>query len=147
MHDFGIIQRKIRQKSHVPCWSNYAQHRCYLVIVKLQCGAATGRTCCRWNRAGCGASLLQEHKIGGADLTQLIVSNVIMWQSEISPNHIRGRLVASALSFLILEQVRQGSQHQYLMLTTNSVNRILARVRHCWLQEQLIVALSYGECS
>lgn len=28
-----------------------------------------------------------------------------MWQSEISPNHIRGLLVASALSFLILGQL------------------------------------------
>jgi len=38
-------------------------------------------------------------------MLQLIVSNIIMWQSELSPNRIRGFLVASALSFLILGQL------------------------------------------
>lgn len=36
---------------------------------------------------------------------QLVVSNIIMWQTEISPSRMRGRLVASALTFLILGDV------------------------------------------
>lgn len=35
----------------------------------------------------------------------LIVSNVIVWQTEVTPSKIRGFAVASALSFLILGQV------------------------------------------
>ncbi|KAK4541322.1 hypothetical protein LTR36_008080 [Oleoguttula mirabilis] len=50
------------------------------------------------------AQLLVGRIVAGVGLG-LIVSNIIMWQSEISPNHIRGLLVASALSFLILGQL------------------------------------------
>ncbi|GAB7353839.1 hypothetical protein MBLNU459_g4207t2 [Dothideomycetes sp. NU459] len=50
------------------------------------------------------AQLLVGRIIAGIGLG-LIVSNVIVWQSEISPSHIRGLLVASALSFLILGQL------------------------------------------
>lgn len=37
---------------------------------------------------------------------KLVVSNIIMWQTEISPGRMRGRLVASSLTFLILGDVR-----------------------------------------
>lgn len=37
----------------------------------------------------------------------LIVSNVIVWQAEVTPSKIRGLAVASALSFLIVGQVSQ----------------------------------------
>jgi MFS family permease len=40
------------------------------------------------------------------DGLKLIVANIIVWESELSPSHIRGRLVASALTFLILGDVR-----------------------------------------
>jgi MFS family permease len=50
------------------------------------------------------AQLLVGRIVAGVGLG-LIVSNIIMWQSELSPTHIRGRLVASALSFLILGQL------------------------------------------
>lgn len=36
----------------------------------------------------------------------LITSNVIVWQSESAPRKVRGMLVASALSLLIVGQVR-----------------------------------------
>lgn len=63
----------------------------------------------------CAGSILQCSSYGLAQLLigrivagyglGLIVSNIIVWQSELSPTHIRGLLVASALSFLVLGQV------------------------------------------
>ncbi|KXT09519.1 hypothetical protein AC579_7192 [Pseudocercospora musae] len=50
------------------------------------------------------AQLLVGRIVAGVGLG-LIVSNIIMWQTELSPGHLRGLLVASALSFLILGQL------------------------------------------
>lgn len=52
------------------------------------------------------AQLIVGRIVAGVGLG-LIVSNVIVWQSEVSPSNIRGLLVASALSFLILGQVKK----------------------------------------
>ncbi|OAA64584.1 General substrate transporter [Niveomyces insectorum RCEF 264] len=47
------------------------------------------------------AQLLVGRIVAGVGLG-LVVANIIMWQSELSPGRIRGLLVASALTFLIL---------------------------------------------
>ncbi|CRG87099.1 Sugar transporter STL1 [Talaromyces islandicus] len=47
------------------------------------------------------AQLLVGRIVAGIGLG-LVVSNIIMWQTEISPSHMRGRLVAFSLTFLIL---------------------------------------------
>lgn len=50
------------------------------------------------------AQLIVGRIVAGVGLG-LIVSNVIVWQAEVTPSKIRGLAVASALSFLILGQV------------------------------------------
>lgn len=52
-----------------------------------------------------------------ANTMKLVVSNVIMWQTEISPSRVRGLLVSSALTFLILGDVRGSPPYCSAVLT------------------------------
>jgi MFS family permease len=51
------------------------------------------------------AQLIAGRIVAGVGLG-LMTSNVIVWQSESAPRQIRGMLVASSLSLLIVGQVR-----------------------------------------
>lgn len=77
----------------------------------------------------------------------LITSNVIVWQSESAPRKVRGMLVASALSLLIVGQVRNPpilKQYWSFTDTADIASCLLDRLRYGGLPFQRRLAFPIG---